>query len=125
MSIIAIITDPGKGGTFLSWSLHYLSGHTRSFHGNSNAWFPLPKNPLTNINSHNFKTNDIKVYSEFRPCIDNLISLAITSALCLIPYVITRLFIDLFRDATFLSSTLSTATPRGFRCLNIFFFALK
>ena len=74
MSIIAIITDPGKGGTFLSWSLHYLSGHTRSFHGKSNAWFPLPKNQLTNINSHNFKTNDIKVYSEFQPCIDNLIN---------------------------------------------------
>jgi hypothetical protein len=72
MPIIAIITDPDKGGTFLSWSLHYLAGHTRSFHSKSNAWFPLPKNPLTNINSHNFKTNDIKVYSEFQPCIDNL-----------------------------------------------------
>ena len=74
MSIIAIITDPGKGGTFLSWTLHYLAGHTQYFYCKTNSWSALPVNPLTTINAHNFKSNQISAYSDLDTWVGNLLN---------------------------------------------------
>jgi len=52
-----IITDPVKGGNFLSWSIYYLSGTTEYYHVLSNSNIHLPKNPIKNKNAHNFKSN--------------------------------------------------------------------
>ena len=72
MSLIAILTDPGKGGTFLTWSLHYLAGHTHYFNAELNSWLDLPENPLTNRNAHNFKANQIGTYSHVISTLTNL-----------------------------------------------------
>jgi len=53
--MVLILTDPGVGGTFLTWSLHYLAGHTKYFHARSNAWVDLINNPITDINAHKFQ----------------------------------------------------------------------
>jgi hypothetical protein len=55
--LIAVLTDPAVGGTFLTWSLHYLAGHTRYFHARSATWTDLNSDPLTNINAHGFAPN--------------------------------------------------------------------
>lgn len=55
--MIAVLTDPGVGGTFLTWSLHYLAGHKKYYHAKSNNWIDLPVNPLTNKNAHGFRPN--------------------------------------------------------------------
>ena len=62
MSIVAILTDPGKGGTFLTWSLHYLAGHTHYFNTRTNNWNELTNTPLTNVNAHNFQANQVHEY---------------------------------------------------------------
>lgn len=55
--MIAVLTDPAVGGTFLTWSLHYLAGHKKYYHAKTNSWIDVPDNPLTGKNSHGFKPN--------------------------------------------------------------------
>lgn len=55
--IVSLVTDPGVGGTFVSWTLHYLSGHKKYFYSKKNSWKSVTDQPLTNINSHGFKPN--------------------------------------------------------------------
>jgi hypothetical protein len=55
--MIAVLTDPAVGGTFLTWSLHYLAGHEKYYHAVSNSWVSVSNNPLTGKNSHGFKPN--------------------------------------------------------------------
>ncbi len=56
-NILGIVTDPGVGGTFLTWSLHYLAGHSEYYFHKQDSWTKLTENPLTKINSHNFTPN--------------------------------------------------------------------
>ena len=78
MSIVGILTDPGIGGTFLDWTIHYLAGHTQVYHTASNSWHTLPKNPLTETNSHNFKPNQPANITEFRDIVKKLTALSNT-----------------------------------------------
>jgi hypothetical protein len=55
--MILILTDPGVGGTFLTWSLHYLAGHKNYFHSKTNRWVDIPEDPNTNTNAHLFLPN--------------------------------------------------------------------
>jgi len=55
--LIAVLTDPAVGGTFLTWSLHYLAGHDNYYQAKSGVWIDLPHNPLTEKNSHGFLAN--------------------------------------------------------------------
>ena len=72
MSIISVITDPEVGGTFLTWSLAWLSGQTTYFHVNSNKFEPLTNNPLTNINAHNFLANHYPTLTQLKTAYDKL-----------------------------------------------------
>jgi len=63
--LIGIATDPGVGGTFLTWSLHYLAGHETYYHAQIQQWLKVPSNPLTKKNSHGFKTNQIGSLESF------------------------------------------------------------
>ena len=74
MSIFTILTDSGVGGTFITWSLHYLAGHTEYFNHKTNSWCELISTPLTNINAHNFKPNQPTSYNEFNDCLVKLIN---------------------------------------------------
>jgi hypothetical protein len=55
--MITILTDPGVGGTFLTWSLHFLAGHTTIYSTKTKSFVDLIQNPLTSINAHNFIPN--------------------------------------------------------------------
>jgi hypothetical protein len=55
--MIAVITDPAVGGTFLTWSIYYLSGKTQYFSIGDQINIELPVNPLINKNAHNFNSN--------------------------------------------------------------------
>jgi hypothetical protein len=55
--LIGILTDPGIGGTFLTWSIHYLRGDINYFLVESEKEVRLTDNPLTGLNSHNFIPN--------------------------------------------------------------------
>ena len=56
--MIAILTDPGVGGTFLTWSIYYLSGKTHYFSARYGT-LDVPQNPLTTKNAHRFQSNVI------------------------------------------------------------------
>jgi hypothetical protein len=63
--IISILTDPNVGGTFLSWSLHFLAGHDFYFNADQKKISELPSSPLTNINAHKFLVNFPATESQF------------------------------------------------------------
>jgi hypothetical protein len=55
--MITVMTDPGVGGTFLTWSIYFLAGHNNYYSTKHNATIELTNNPLTNVNAHNFQPN--------------------------------------------------------------------
>jgi hypothetical protein len=55
--MIAVLADPHAGGTFLTWSLHYLAGHKKYYNAKIQSWEPLVDNPVTTINAHGFTPN--------------------------------------------------------------------
>jgi len=55
--MLAILTDPSSGGTFLSWTVYYLSGKTHYFSVRKRSFESLPDNPLTAKNAHGFVPN--------------------------------------------------------------------
>jgi hypothetical protein len=57
--MITVLTDPGVGGTFLTWSIHFLAGHNNYYSAKLNATVELTNNPLTDINAHNFQPNQL------------------------------------------------------------------
>lgn len=56
---ICIITDPETGGTFVDWTIYYLSGATEYFSLIKKTNLPLPHNPLNNTNAHGFRGSKI------------------------------------------------------------------
>lgn len=64
--MIFILTDPGIGGTFLTWSLHFLAGHDDYFLARKNSTFLIPTSPLTKINSHEFIPNQPSTIDYFK-----------------------------------------------------------
>jgi len=69
---IGILTDPGIGGTFLSWSLYFLSGHDKYFNLKKSQWENLCRTPLTPINSHNFEPNQANSIDELTGIINTV-----------------------------------------------------
>ena len=63
--MIAILTDPGVGGTFLNWSIHYLAGHSEYFLATSNKFVKLIDNPISDGNAHKFQPNQPNNLEEF------------------------------------------------------------
>jgi len=55
--MIHILTDPAVGGTFLSWTIHYLAGHTRYFLLEKNQWTAITNTPIQHHTAHNFIPN--------------------------------------------------------------------
>ena len=55
--MIGIVTDPTVGGTFLTWSIHYLRGDTGYFLVEKETEIQLTDNPLTTVNAHGFIPN--------------------------------------------------------------------
>jgi hypothetical protein len=59
MSIVSTISDLDAGGTFLTWSMHYLAGHDRYFLAEKMSWVDIVSNPVLSKNAHGFKSNQI------------------------------------------------------------------
>lgn len=75
VKITSIITDPAIGGTFLTWSIHYLAGHDVTYNALDNQWIPISHNPIGKINAHNFKSNHPWVdLGQFDKTLDSLIN---------------------------------------------------
>jgi len=63
--MLAILTDPEVGGTFLSWTVNYLSGKTHYFSAHKNAVVDIPDTPLAAKNAHSFIANQVNNKTEF------------------------------------------------------------
>ena len=61
----AVITDDAKGGTFLLWSLYYLSGRNDYYHAEDQKSLSLTENPVTNKNAHLFRPNQPNRLDEY------------------------------------------------------------
>jgi hypothetical protein len=64
--MIAILSDRSVGGTFLNWTLYYLSGHTHYWNCLQNQSIELTDQPLTQSNAHNFRPNHPTTLKEFQ-----------------------------------------------------------
>ena len=73
--LVSIITDPAIGGTFLSWSLEYLAGHTNSYSTAEKTYLPLVDNPVQEHNSHVFRPNQFCKSRDVIEAIDELSNL--------------------------------------------------
>lgn len=71
--MIAILTDPGVGGTFLTWSIQYLSGKTHYFSA-QHGILEIPHNPLTAKNAHGFIPNGICNESDFKTFLPEILN---------------------------------------------------
>ena len=78
MRLIGIVADAGIGGTFLNWSLHYLSGcddyflSKNSVHGSQSKIESVIQNPLTGSNSHKFLPNQPTTLQQTKDIIEEL-----------------------------------------------------
>jgi hypothetical protein len=63
--MLAILTDVSSGGTFLSWTVYYLTGQTHYFSVRQQSVVPLTENPLTDKNAHGFVPNQPCTEDEF------------------------------------------------------------
>jgi hypothetical protein len=70
--MIAVLTDPGVGGTFLTWTLYYLSGQNNYYLSNLNKRINLVDNPLTKSNAHSFCPNQANSIEEFNSKFNDL-----------------------------------------------------
>jgi hypothetical protein len=72
--IIGVVADATMGGTFLTWSLHYLAGHSTYFSAKEKNYINLIDDPLTNINAHKFRPNQPNDLIQFDQYIDLIIN---------------------------------------------------
>lgn len=70
--MIVVLTDPGVGGTFLTWSLHFLAGHNDFFSVQSKSNVPITATPLTELNAHNFIPNQPSTIDKFNYYLESL-----------------------------------------------------
>lgn len=70
--MITVITDPAVGGTFLTWSLHFLAGHDTVYSTKKKSFVKLTHTPLTTTNAHNFRPNHPNTVDEFMYNVDCL-----------------------------------------------------
>ena len=57
MGLISVVSDISVGGTFLSWSLHYLAGHDTVYSYENQQWLKITDAPLNKSNAHQFASN--------------------------------------------------------------------
>jgi hypothetical protein len=70
--IVFLLSCDQLGFTFLSWSLHYLSGHNSSFSVDQNKFIDLPDNPLMGNNAHRFVKNNPHGFTQTIEFIDKV-----------------------------------------------------
>ena len=69
-TIVAIHSVAPVGGTFLDWSIHYLSKRKIHFNCKSKSWQPLVDNPLTKQTAHSHSKNHPSGVQALKECLD-------------------------------------------------------
>ena len=64
--IKAVLTDNATGGTFLTWTLHFLAGHKNSYHARRTMYRSITTNIFNNGNAHGFKPTQPVNLSEYK-----------------------------------------------------------
>lgn len=75
--MITVLTDQAIGGTFLTWSLHFLAGHNVVYSAKEKSFVELTHDPVTDINAHNFLPNQIGTIdklNEYTNCLINTVT---------------------------------------------------
>lgn len=67
--MIAVLTDPACGGTFLTWTLYYLSGQTEYYSVKQQQKTSLILDPVTASNAHGFRPNQPNTAKQ---CVDQV-----------------------------------------------------
>lgn len=70
--MIAVLTDPACGGTFLTWSLYFLTGQTEYYSVKQQQKTSLTLDPVTASNAHGFRPNQPNTSEQFINQIDTL-----------------------------------------------------
>jgi len=70
--IASILTDPGVGGTFLSWTLYFLKNNQEYYYMREGRYKSLIKNPLTDNNAHAFLSNQFYEVDKLKTSIETL-----------------------------------------------------
>lgn len=70
--MIAIVTDPAVGGTFLNWSIHYLAGENEYYSAWTKQPMPLIEAPVLGRNAHEFIANQVHYLHEFNDVVTDL-----------------------------------------------------
>ena len=72
MSTVGIITDIDIGGNFVAWSLHRLSNSTSYYFAEEQQQTAVCDDPLSNVNSHKFKSNHPNNLEKIEPILQQL-----------------------------------------------------
>ena len=76
MPLISIATDPAVGGTFLAWSILWLSGQTHHYNVRSGQNQSVTPDPLTTNNAHAFCVNHARNQTELEQFLTELSQLS-------------------------------------------------
>lgn len=71
--MIAVLTDPGIGGTFLTWTLYYLSGQNQYYAARQKKQIEVISDPILKTNAHGFRPNQTGDLSTFEHLFQDLI----------------------------------------------------
>lgn len=74
-NLVTLITDPAIGGTFMSWSIEYLSGHNDMYLVKSGKYVPLIDNPVLKQNAHAYRPNQFGNLADVSNAVQTLESL--------------------------------------------------
>jgi hypothetical protein len=83
--IFCVTSYTSIGGTFLDWSIHWLSGSDR-FYNTKSGWEPLTDSPVTSTNSHNHNKNHPTGYESTVKCVQELKKVSTDSLLSFYPF---------------------------------------
>lgn len=103
--LFAITCSGAFGGTFLDWSIHWLSGGNK-FYNIDSGWGNLRSDPLSLINAHNHQKNHPMGYEETLTAIQDLKKLQTDNILSVFPSPLPRLKEDYVKLWDFLIENL-------------------
>jgi hypothetical protein len=86
--IFCVITESSVGGTFLDWSIHWLSGEDK-FYNLDLGWIELINNPITSNNAHNHQRNHVAGYVRTVSAVNKLKSIHTNNSLSIYTGCIT------------------------------------
>jgi hypothetical protein len=74
-NLVTLLTDPAVGGTFISWSIEYLTGHDQMYSVKSRKYVPLIDNPNMKRNAHGYRPNQFDSSADVINAVQTLESL--------------------------------------------------